>query len=345
MSVTSLADHGFKIVGEVPRGLPEIGPPGLRAREVDGIVPLAFACFLLAYIEGVSAARTLARKNGYDIDARQELLALGAANLLAAFGQAYPVGGGLSQSTVNDKAGAKTPLALVFASAAIAACLFATGLVRNLPNVVLAAIVLVAVSGLVDVRGLARLRRSSRFEFRIAIAAFVGVLLLGILKGVVLAAILSLLLLIAKAARPHVAFLGRIPGTTRYSGIERNPDNEAIPGALLFRVESGIFYFNVDHVRDTIEARIRESKERPRLVVGDLSMSAYVDVSGARMLARFHEDLAKDGIRLRLVGGHGAVRDILRAEGLEGRVGEVTRFVSLDDVVREFEAGGPGRPS
>jgi MFS superfamily sulfate permease-like transporter len=306
---------------------------------VEGIVPLAFACFLLAYIESVSAARTLAQKNGYDIDPRQELLALGAANLGVAFGQGFPVAGGLSQSSVNDRAGARTPLALVFASGAIAACLFLTGLVRNLPSVVLAAIVLVAVSGLIDVRGLARLRRSSRFEFRIAIAAFAGVLLLGILKGVVLAAILSLLMLIARAARPHVAFLGRIPGTNRYSGLERNPDNEAIPGALLFRVESGIFYFNADHVLDTILGRIRAADPKPSLVVGDLSMSAYVDVSGARMLSRLQGDLAAQGIRTRLVGAHGAVRDMLRVEGLEERVGEVSRRIALDDVVREFEAG------
>jgi high affinity sulfate transporter 1 len=339
LSLTALRDHGFKVVGDLPRGLPDFAPPSLRARDVDGIVPLAFACFLLAYIESVSAARTLAQKNGYEIDARQELLGLAAANLGVAFSQGFPVAGGLSQSSVNDRAGARTPLALVFASAAIAGCLYATGLVRNLPNVVLASIVLVAVSGLVDVRGLARLRRSSRLEFRIAIAALVGVLLLGILKGVVLAAVLSLLMLIARAARPHVAFLGRIPGTDRYSGLERNPDNEVIPGALLFRVESGIFYFNADHVLERISRRVRGAEPKPRLVVGDLSMSPHVDVSGARMLARLHGDLAAASIEMRLVGAHGAVRDMLRVEGLEERVGDVSRRISLDDVVRDFLAG------
>ncbi len=338
LTMTSLQEHGFKVVGELPSGLPQVSAPALRPSEVDGIVPLAFACFLLAYIESVSAARTLAERRGYEIDPRQELLALGAANVGVAFGQGFPVAGGLSQSSVNDKAGAKTPLALVFASAAIAACLFFTGLVRNLPNVVLAAIVLVAVSGLVDVPSMVRLRRSSRFEFRIAMAAFVGVLLLGILKGVVLAAILSLLMLIARAARPHVAFLGRIPGTDRYSGLERSPDNEEIAGAILFRVEAGILYFNADHVRDTVWRRIRAAASPPKLVVGDLSMSAYVDVSGARMLARLHSDLAAAGIQLRLVEAHGYVRDLLRAEGLEDRVGDLDRRTSLDDVVRAIRA-------
>ncbi len=203
----------------------------MRVRDVDGVIPLAFACFLLAYIEGISAARTLAQKNGYEIDPRQELLALGAANLAAAFGQGYPVAGGLSQSSVNDKAGAKTPLALIFASAVIALCLlFLTGLLRNLPNVILAAIVLVAVAGLIKVADLRRLWRVRRAEFAIAMVALVGVLLLGILKGVIVAAVMSLAMLLRDMARPHVAVLGRIPGTRRYSDCERHPDNETGAG-------------------------------------------------------------------------------------------------------------------
>ena len=153
-----------------------------------------------------------AAQNRYEIDPRQELLGLGAANLAAAFFQAYPVAGGLSQSSVNDKAGAKTPLALVFASVTIGLCLmFLTGLLRNLPNVVLAAIVLVAVKGLINIRELRHVWRVSRFEFTVSMVAFAGVLLLGILKGVIVAVLVSLLLrTIRRAANPHVAFLGQI---------------------------------------------------------------------------------------------------------------------------------------
>jgi MFS superfamily sulfate permease-like transporter len=200
------------------------------------------------------------------------LLGLAAANLAAAFGQGYPVAGGLSQSSVNDKAGAKTPLALVFASTAIGLCLlFLTGLLRNLPTVVLAAIVLVAVKGLINVRGLRRLWQVSRFEFGISMVAFGGVLVEGILRGVMLAALVSVLLLLWRAARPHVAFLGRIPGTPRYSDLERNPDNETVPGALIFRVEASLLYFNAEHVRDTVLERLRTTPKPVRLVVCDLS--------------------------------------------------------------------------
>ena len=344
LSATSLGDLGFKVVGALPQGLPDIQPPALRPRDVDGVIPLAFACLLLAYVESVSAARTLAQKNGYEIDPRQELLGLGAANLAAAFCQAYPVAGGLSQSSVNDKAGARTPLALVFASVTIGLCLmYLTGLLSNLPDVVLAAIVLVAVKGLINIGELRHLWRVSRFEFSVSMVAFAGVLLLGILKGVMLAVVVSILLLIRRAARPHVAFLGRIPGTRGYSDMERNPGNEAVPGALMFRVNAALFYFNIEHVRDAVWQRIRSATTPLKLVVCDLSTSPNVDLAGARMLGTLHAQLQAAGIRLRLVAAHAPVRDILRAEGLEERIGYFGRRIGVADVIDEFQ--GASRPT
>ncbi|HXX86017.1 MAG TPA: SulP family inorganic anion transporter [Casimicrobiaceae bacterium] len=334
LSVTPLAHLGFSTVGALPAGLPHPALPSLRARDADGVIPLAFACFLLAYIEGVSAARALAQRHGYEIDARQELLALGAANVAAAIGQSYPVAGGLSQSTVNDKAGAKTALALVFASLAIGICLvFLTRLLENLPNVVLAAIVLVAVKGLINIPELRRVWKLSHMEFWVAMAAFAGVLLLGILKGVLLAAVVSMLLLIRRAAQPHVARLGRVPGTPRYSDVERNPDNEAVPGVLILRVESGLFYFNIDHVRDRVRQHIAAAGEGLRLVVWDLSSSSYVDIAGTRMLGELQRELAERGVTLRLVEARANVRDLVRAE-IGPSIGEVTRRVSIDDAIR-----------
>jgi high affinity sulfate transporter 1 len=341
VSLTSLGDSGVATVGTLPAGLPEIRMPLLLLRDVDGILPLSCACFLLAYIEGVSAARTLAAKNEYEINPRQELLALGAANFAVAFGQGFPVAGGLSQSAVNDKAGAKTPLALVVASVTLAACLmFLTDLLANLPTVVLATIVLVAVRGLIDLRALRRLRQVSRLEFRIAITALVGVLLLGILKGVLFAAATSLLMLIAGVARPHVAFLGRIPGTQRYSDLERHADNEVLPGIVIFRTESSLLYFNADHIRQVVWARL-EATPQLRLVVSDLSDSPLLDVAGANMLAGLHRDLVKREVQLRVVGAHAKVRDLLRAVGIEERVGYLGRHISVDQAIAEFQTAEP----
>jgi high affinity sulfate transporter 1 len=334
MSITSLEQRGVSVVGALPRGLPELRPPSLRVRDVDGMIPLASACFLLAYIEGVSAARSLAQRHRMEIDARQELLGLGMANLATAFGQGFPVAGGLSQSAVNDKAGAKTPLALWFASAALALCLlFLTGLLRNMPNVVLAAIVLVAVKGLIDLRGLRRLARVSRLEFQVALAALVGVLLLGILKGVLLAAVISILMLIGRSAHPHVAFLGRIPGTRRYSDLERHPDNEPVPGMLILRVEGTLLYFNAGHVREVVWKKVLAAEPPLRAVVWDLSSSPYVDTAGAQLLSELCRELAGRGTELRLADPRGPVRDLLRAEGLEEEVSPIDRRLSVDDLV------------
>jgi high affinity sulfate transporter 1 len=337
VSLTSLGQKGVATVDPIPAGLPHFRLPSLNLRDVDGILPLGCACFLLSYIETISAARTLASRHDYEINPRQELLALGAANLAVAFGQGFPVAGGLSQSAVNDKAGARTPLALVFASLTLAICLlFLTKFLRNLPTVILAAVVLVAVRGLIDVRALRRLWRVSRLEFKISMVALVGVLFLGILKGVLLAAIASLLLLLAGAARPHVAFLGRIPGTRRYSDMERHPDNETLPGIVIFRMESSLLYFNADFVRQIAWAKL-QSTPQLRLAICDLSASPFADVAGANMLAGLQRELAKSAVPLRIVGAHARVRDLLRAEGLEEFVGYLGRHMTVDQAITELQ--------
>jgi MFS superfamily sulfate permease-like transporter len=227
----------------------------------------------------------------------------------------------------------------VVASAALAGCLlFLTSLLRSLPTVVLAAIVLVAVKGLIDLRGLRQLRLISRTEFRVAMLALVGVLLFGILKGVLLAAIGSLLLLIAGAATPSVAFLGRIPGSRRFSSIERHPDNELVPGVVIVRPEASLFYFNSDHVRRVVWDRIMATPNL-RLVICDLSNSPVVDVGGANMLAGLHAELQKRNSRIRMVEAHAKVRDLLRAIGLEEKTGYLGRHLTIDQVLTEEAAG------
>lgn len=336
-----LAGLGFRLVGALPAGLPEFRLPGLRLRDVDGVIPLAFACLLLAYVESVSAARALARSHGDEIDARQELLGLGAANLAAGLFQSYPVAGGLSQSSVNDQAGAKTPLALAFASVAIGFCLlFMTGLLAKLPTVVLAAIVLVAVKGLIDVRELRHVWRVSRFEFLISMVALAAVLMLGILNGVIAAVLVSMLLIIRRASRPHVAMLGRIPGTRIFSDSERHPENMAIEGVLTVRVEASLLYFNVEHVRETIWQMFSAASGPVGLVIVDLSASPLIDLAATRMLKALYVALRSCGAALQVVAAHAQVRDMLRAEGLEELLGNLDRRRSVADLVDEFESTG-----
>jgi len=202
--------------------------------------------------------------------------------------------------------------------------------------VVLAAIVLVAVRGLIDIRALRHLWRVSRFEFKIAMVALVGVLLLGILEGVLLAAVVSLLMLVGRVSRPHVAFLGRIPDTQRFSDLARHPDNAVVPGVVIVRVEAPLLYFNAGYVSAVVRRQVRSEATPVQLVVWDLSSSTYVDVVGARMLADLEEAWARQGIQLRLADAHADVRDILRAEGLEERVSRIDRRMSVDDIVTAF---------
>jgi sulfate permease, SulP family len=341
-----LERQGVKIVGEIPAGLPSFQMPTfelgkLTMPEARQLVRLAAACFLLSYIESVSAARTFALKHRYDVNPRQELLGLGAASLLAGLFQGFPVAGGLSQSAVNDRGGAKSPLSLVFASASLACVLlFLTGLFRTLPDAVLAAIVLVAVTGLIDIAELRHLWRASRLDFAAAGVALAGVLLMGVLDGVLIAVLASVLMLLARSSRPYVAFLGRIPGTNRFSDLARHPDNMPLPGLLAFRVQSSLLYFNTDHVLDVVRRRAL-SEPGLRQVICDLSNVPYMDVAGARMLRRLHEELAKGNVALKIVDAHGPLREILRAEKLDELVGGVTRHSSLADAVAAHEMGNP----
>jgi len=333
----SLRELGVPTTGEIPPGLPSLQGPVLRLRDVEGIVPLAAGCLLLAYIEGVSAARTFAAKHGYVLNPRQEFLGLGAANLAAGLGQGYPVAGGLSQSAVNEKAGARTPLALIFASGALALCLiYLTGLLENLPKAVLAAVVLTAIMGLFDFRALLHMWRVSRLDFYAAVIALGAVLLLGILQGILLAALASILMLLIRASNPHVAFLGRVPGTNSYSDLARNPGNETLSGVLAFRVEASLGYLNTDTVLEAVLARVRASNmPNIHMVVCDLSASPHIDLAGSRMLHELHADLAVRGVALRIIGARGRVRDLLRSDALDKKVGGLDRTMTLDGLLAD----------
>jgi high affinity sulfate transporter 1 len=341
-SVLGLPAMGVAITGKIPSGLPELSAPSLRIRDVEGILPLAIGCLLLSYIESVSAARAFASKHGYALDPRQEFLGLGAANLGAALGQGYPVAGGLSQSAVNDKAGARTPLALVFASLTLAVCLlFLTGLLENLPKAVLAAVVLTAVRGLIDFPTLFGMWRISRQDFYAAAIACIGVLLLGILQGILLAALASILMLLARASRPHVAFLGRIPGTNIYSDRARHPDNEELGGIIAFRPEGSLIYANAEHVLQSVLEKLNNAEpSKIRLVVCDLSASPYVDLAGSRMLHQLADELGGRQIAFRITGAHGRVRDLLRADKLTDKVGGLDRALSLEAALSGTAASG-----
>jgi SulP family sulfate permease len=336
-STLSLETRGVKLIGAVPQGIPPLKVPALYWRDLNELLPLALACFLLGAVETAAIGRMFAAKHGGRFDANQENLALAASNLFAGLGGGFPVSGGTSQSLVNEEGGAHTPLSTALAAVFILiVVLFFSHLLSALPQPVLAAVVLVAIAGLLNLTTLKELWRDDRSEFVVAMAAFAGVLTFGLLRGVMLGALISLVQLVRVSSRPHVALLGRIPGTRRFSDRDRHEDNELIPNVMIFRPESALIYFNVDNVCEAILSRVRVEALSPKLIVLDLSAAPIVDMQSARTLASMADELRATGIRFQAVEPRSSVRDRFRHEGVDSKLGGVNRFTSVADVIDHF---------
>jgi high affinity sulfate transporter 1 len=333
-----LGSFGVKLLGQVPQGLPPFGLPAVHVSDLNDLLPLALGCFLLGMVETAALGRMFAVKHGYRFDPNQELLGIASANVMSGLGHGFPVSGGMSQSLVNESGGARTPVSGFIASLLmLLVVLFVSGVLRYLPQPVLAAIVLMAVTGLFNVTALRHLWRADRAEFVVAMAALLGVLGSGLLRGVLIGAIISLVQLLRRASRPHVAFLGRIPGTWRFSDMARHSDNEPVPGALLVRVESSLLYFNAEHVRDAVAARLRAEATPAKIVILDLSASPHMDIQACGVVMNIADDIKAVGARLQIVEARSSVRDRLRAEGIEEHVSQVNRFTSVADAVEDFQ--------
>ena len=336
-SMLSLETRGVNLIGSVPQGIPPLRIPAVQWHDLNQVLPLAFACFLLGAVETAAIGRMFAVKYGGRFDANQENLALAASNLVAGLGGGFPVSGGTSQSLVNEESGARTPLSTALAAVFIlVVVLFFSRLLSALPQPVLAAVVLVAVAGLLNLSALKELWRDDRSEFVVAIAAFGGVLTSGLLRGVMIGVAISLVQLVRVSSRPHVALLGRIPGTRRFSDSDRHSDNEIIPGVMIFRPESALIYFNVDNVCDAILNRVRAQEIPPKLVVLDLSAAALVDMQSAYALASLADELTAEGIKFHAVEPRSSVRDRLRHAHVDGRLGGIDRFTTVADVIDHF---------
>lgn len=328
-----LGAHGVKLLGEVPQGLPVPGLPAVAWADLNELLPLAMACFLLGAVETAAIGRMFARKHGYRVDVNQEFLALAGANLAAGLGRGFPVSGGMSQSLVNESGGARTPLSGLIASLLVLlVVLFLSGLLRDLPQPVLAAIVLVAVAGLFKVKALMRLWHFSRAEFAVAMAALLGVLGSGLLRGVLIGAVLSILMLLRKASRPPTTELGRVPGTDEFADRQRNPNNLRDPQVFVFRCSGSLLYFNVDNVRERFFELLADHPEARRAVFY-MGAVPFVDLAGTEFLSELHHILTERGIEFRLAQTPSSVKLTLAKAGFEEKYGEVIANQPLAEVV------------
>jgi SulP family sulfate permease len=335
MTVFRLSEIGIKIVGDLPSGLPDIGLPNIHASDISALIPVALACFVLAFGETISVARSFAQKYGYDINPEQELTALGAANIATGMAHGFPVAGGMSQTAVNDMGGATSPIALIVTSGAIAlTLLFFATFFHNLPEPVLGAIVLMAASRLVRLEDLRRLHIESHAEFWTAVVAALGVLFFGLLDGLLLAAVGSLVVLIAYVSRPLVVILGRERSTGHFVSRARNPNASDTPGALVVRSTSTWLYFNAEHIRRQIVSMIDNAPAEIRIVVLDFSSVPAVDITAGVILRGLVRALKDRGIRIEIAELRDEVVENLKAIGAEQDLTSIVAHRSIDDCLR-----------
>ena len=325
VAIFDLADRGVAIVGDIDAGLPSFGLPEGSFSDYLAIAPAAVGVMLVGFAEGLGAAKTYATRNHYDIDPDRELVGLGAANLGSGLSAGMVVNGSLSKTAVNGSAGAHTQLSgLVVAALTVITLLFLTGLFSDLPEATLAAVVIAALIELVDIDSLKELYRTytdelgkiygvaARPDFIAALAALLGVLFFDTLPGLFIGIIVSILLMVYRASKPHVAELGVVPGTDVYADIERRPEAVVPDGIVVVRVESGLFFANAEFVR----ARLRAAAATPgtNAVIIDAETIPAIDVTAVQMLIEVTDELRERDVDLVLAHDIGQVRDLLPSD-------------------------------
>jgi sulfate permease, SulP family len=322
-----LTNSGVAVLGDVPSGLPSLSSPSFDFSVWTVLLPVAFAISMVGFAESYAVAKTIHGKHkDYKLDANQELIGLGMANFGAAFFQGYPVTGGFSRTAVNNQAGAKTALASIISAALIVlTLLFFTGLFYNLPKSILAAVVLVAVSGLIDYKTPIALWKKDKVDFTMLMATFIITGTLGIEIGIVSGMLLSLIVVIYRASNPHMAVLGRVPGTNYFRNITRFEKLEQREDVLMLRIDGPIYFANLSFIKRKIDGWLAEKKTIKSLVLNFESIPS-VDSSGAHELEDWVKEWKSQGIRVCLSGVRGPVRDFLFNWHVFEEIGEENLF-------------------
>jgi SulP family sulfate permease len=324
-SVFDLGAHGVALVGHVPRGLPvpELPAFSLVKEHYATIGIAAVALLLIGFSQTAGDARAFATRHRYRIDVNQESVAQGMANIGAGVFQGMPVSTSLSASSLNESAGARTPVASLTTGALVLATLIVLApLFSHLPKAVLAAVIIDAVVfGMIDITELRRLYRVTRFDFWVAVAAIIGVLSAGVLAGVVIGVVLSLGWLIYVATRPPMPLLGREAGTQVFRDLDENPADETFPGLAVLRLDGGLFFATAEALEERIRG-LTEDGRHLRALVLDLEGVDFVDSQGAAKLTEIQQLAETAGVTLRLARVKPAVLKVLHADGIIERIVE-----------------------
>lgn len=337
VSLLGLAEHGVSVVGEVESGMVELALPVLGVENVLALIPGAFAIVLLGYSVSLGVANVGAQITGEEIDPNQELIGLGMGNLGAAFSAGFVVCGSLSRGSVIMRAGGRTQVvSLINAGLVLLTLAFALPLFFDLPQATLAAIVITAMYGLLNFGYFKRLLHINSGEFAYALAALLGVLLLGILQGVALGVVLALVVLIRRVSYPATAVLGRLKGTSAFRDVSVHPEVETIPGLLIFRFDAPIIFANAGYLADQIRRLVAETVVPVKEVILPAQQINYLDSTGADQLAKLQAELKVKGMVLSFAEVKPALQDALRRTGLEEKVGAEHFYESIEEGVDVF---------
>ncbi len=341
--------RGIAVIADVPAGLPSVAVPDVGLGEISALSGGALALALVALAESIGAARSLAAKSGYEIDPNQELVALGTANVGAGLLQGFPADASLSRSAVGAAAGAVSRVSgLAVAALVVATMLFLTPLFDGLPQATLAAVIVAAVIGLVDVRGFRVLWRIDPADAKLALIGFLAVCLLGVLGGIMTAVVASLLALVLRVYRPRIAVLGRAPHEAStdedflFRSIDRHPEYETIPGLVLFRFSNELFFANASFFRRETLRLVAGSDPPARTVLVDAAPISHLDTTAVAMLEDLIGKLALRGVTFELARTTASLNDALERTGLRELIGEGHIHRSVHTGVQAFLARSAG---
>jgi SulP family sulfate permease len=340
-AVFDLQAKGVAIVGPVPAGLPSLVVPDVGYQDVFALLPAALALTILIYADEVLTARVFAARHGQKIDANQEFVALGMANIGAGFLTGFPAALSASRTAVNDQMGGKTQwVGIIAAALTIIFLLFLTPLLAPLPTVALGAIIIVASIGLIDLPAFRFLRQVRRAEFILAIVTALGVLTVGVLQGILVAVVLSLVNVIYHISRPHDALLDELDasGGTVYRGVADKETTLTEPGLIVYRFDAPLVFANAAFFAERLEELIAKAGAGLKCVVLDAEAISDFDSTAAEALENLDTDLERGGVELWIARANGPLRDLLQATGLTARIGEENIYPSVRAAVTAYHA-------
>ena len=339
-------DHGIAVVGDIAAGLPGLGVPDVGLDDLTDLALPAAALALVAFGDTVATARTFAAKNRYEVDANRELAGLGISNIAAGFSQAFPVSASNSRTALNDASGGTSQVVALVAAVIVAViAAFATPLIEPLPKAVLGVVVVAAALGLLDLYGIVRLRRVRDAEAGLALAAFGGVLVFGVLGGLALAVALSIGVFVYRSVRPHDAVLGSADDVDRYLDVERVSAAHVVPGLIVYRFDAPLYFPNALHFRDQVRALVEGSNPPAGWFVLNAEAVVYIDSTAIDMLRSLQRELAERKVVFGIARAKGMLRDVFDSTGFTKQIGDENMFPSVRSAVRAFEERGGSRLS